>query len=167
MVQNLRTILIYPGAFKSLRKEQHGYVVTERETVRVGESWARGPVVLSWADVEQGAVDEKDGHNVVFHEFAHQIDDLSGRTDSIPVLNKGQSFADWERVFAGAYERHVRNVESGRRTVFDAYGAIGPEEFFAVAVEVFFERPASLEHEETAVYQQLASLFRLNPLTWV
>jgi Mlc titration factor MtfA (ptsG expression regulator) len=163
---NLHTILIYPGAFKSMQTEQHGYVVTERETVRVGESWTRGPVILSWADAEHGAIDDTDGHNVVFHEFAHQIDDLSGHTNGIPILNKGQTFADWESAFVNAFQRHVHNVEMGYRTIFDAYGADGHEEFFAVAVEVFFEKPALLKHEEKAVYQQLASLFQLDPSTW-
>jgi MtfA peptidase len=165
--KNLYTILIYPGAFTSRRAEQHGYVVTERETVRLGESWARGPVVLSWSDAKQDAGEHEHGHNVVLHEFAHQIDDLSGHTNGIPILNKGQSFADWERAFVSAFERHVRNVESGHETVFHAYGAVGPEEFFAVAVEIFFEKPSSLKSEEAAVYQQLASLFRLDPETWV
>lgn len=163
---NIRTLLIYPNAFKSRRAEHDGYIVTERETVRVGESWARGPVVLSWADARHGAIDDKDGHNVVFHEFAHQIDDLSGHTDGVPVLDKDQSFAAWERVFVSAFKKHVRNVENGHRTVFAAYGAAGPQEFFAVAVEVFFERPAALKREDAAVYQQLASLFHLDPLTW-
>ncbi|OIQ73553.1 protein MtfA [mine drainage metagenome] len=141
-------------------------MVTERETVRVGESWSRGPVVLSWADAKQGALDEEDGHNVVFHEFAHQIDNLSGHTDGVPVLNNGQQVADWQHVFVSAFKRHVRNVESGHPTVFAAYGATGPEEFFAVAVEVFFERPAALKHESPAVYQQLAGLFHLDPSAW-
>ncbi|MGV8989476.1 MAG: zinc-dependent peptidase [Cypionkella sp.] len=162
----IHSVLIYPGAFKSRRAEQRGYVVTERETVRVGESWSRGPVVLSWVDAKQGAIDDKDGHNVVFHEFARQIDDLSGATDGVPILSKEQSFAAWERVFVSAFKKHVRNVESGHKTVFNAYGATGPEEFFAVAVEVFFERPAALKHEDPAVYQQLAGLFHLDPATW-
>lgn len=164
--KNLHTILIYPGAFKSRTAEHHGYVVTERETVRVGESWARGPVVLSWADAKQGALDDKDGHNVVFHEFAHQIDDLSGHTDGVPILNRIQKFSDWERVFVTAFKRHVQNVENGHRTVIGAYGAVGPEEFFAVAVEVFFKNPAALKHEEAEVYEQLESLFQLDPSTW-
>ncbi|CUH68112.1 Mlc titration factor A [Thalassovita gelatinovora] len=163
---HLRTILIYPGAFKSRHAEHSGYVVTERETVRTGESWARGPVVLSWAHAQQGAINDEDGHNVVFHEFAHQIDDLSGHTDGVPNLNGNQSFADWQRVFVTAYENHVQHVQAGRRTVLDAYGAEGPEEFFAVAVEAFFEKPAALERGEPAVYEQLAMLLRLDPLEW-
>tara|TARA_R110001606_G_scaffold339869_1_gene488007 strand:+ start:812 stop:1636 length:825 start_codon:yes stop_codon:yes gene_type:complete len=163
---NLLTVLIYPGAFKSRRAEHNGYVVTERETVRTGESWARGPVILSWADARQGAIDDSDGHNVVFHEFAHQLDDLSGHTDGVPVLDKGQSFAEWERVFVTAFKAHSRKVESGYPTVLDAYGATGPEEFFAVAVETFFERPAELKREEAGVYRQLESLLRLDPAGW-
>ena len=163
---HLRTVLIYPGAFKSRQKSHDGYVVTERETVRSGESWARGPVVLSWAHSERGAANDKDGHNVVLHEFAHQIDGLSGFTDGAPLLNRGQNFADWQRVFVSAYERHVGNVDAGRRTVLDAYGADGPEEFFAVAVEVFFEKPVDLKREEPAVYEQLAALFSLDPACW-
>ncbi|MDX1780511.1 MAG: zinc-dependent peptidase [Thalassovita sp.] len=163
---HLRTILIYPGAFKSRQTEHHGYVVTQRETVRTGESWARGPVVLSWAHTRQGAINDRDGHNVVFHEFAHQIDDLSGHTDGIPNLDKTQSFAGWQRAFAPAYATHVQQVQAGHKTVFDAYGAEGPEEFFAVAVETFFERPAVLKHREPAVFEQLALLFRMDPSIW-
>jgi Mlc titration factor MtfA (ptsG expression regulator) len=164
--KNLRTILIYPGAFKSVLKSQEGYVVTEHETVRAGESWNRGPVILSWQHSEAGAHDHTDGHNVVLHEFAHQIDDMSGHTDGVPVLAKGHSYADWERVFVEAYDVHLRNVEAGRRTVIDAYGAKGYEEFFAVSVEVFFERPAQLKSEEPEAYEQLSLLSRLDPETW-
>ncbi|PCH72046.1 MAG: hypothetical protein COC12_06835 [Rhodobacteraceae bacterium] len=163
---HLTTILIYPSAFKSRKLEHSGYVVTERETVRIGESWSRGPVILSWAHTRQGAINDRDGHNVVFHEFAHQIDDLSGHTDGVPNLDKSQKFAEWERVFVTAYKSHVQHVQAGRKTVFDAYGAEGQEEFFAVAVEVFFERPAALKEHEPAVYRQLAMLFRLEPTTW-
>ena len=147
-------------------REHDGYVVTERETVRWGESWSRGPVILSWAHTEQGAINHKDGQNVVFHEFAHQIDNLSGHTDGAPILSRGQSFADWERVFIKAYESHVRNVEKGRKTVLVAYGAEAHEEFFAVSVEVFFEKPAALKREEPEVYQQLSELFQLEPASW-
>lgn len=163
---HLSTVLIYPGAFKSRQTQHNGYVVTEREIVRTGESWSRGPVILSWTHANLGAIDDQDGHNVVFHEFAHQIDDLSGRTDGAPNMAKNQSFADWERVFVKAYKTHVQNVQNGHRTVIDPYGAEGHEEFFAVSVEVFFEKPASLKQSEPEVYEQLSLLFQLDPSTW-
>ncbi len=163
---NLTTVLIYPGAFKSKQTQHNGYVVIEREIVRTGESWSRGPVILSWAHAQQGAADDADGHNVVFHEFAHQIDDLSGRTDGMPNLGPKQKLSEWARVFDTAYEKHVQLVQKGRATVIDAYGAEGYEEFFAVSVEVFFERPESLKQEEPDVYGQLSKLFQLDPSSW-
>ena len=163
---NLTTILIYPNAFKSRQQRRSGYVVTEKEIVRTGESWDRGPVILSWAHSRQGALDDHDGQNVVFHEFAHQIDDLSGGTNGVPVLSKGQSFAEWEHVFLTAYDAHVQAVEHGQHTVIDPYGATGHEEFFAVSVEVFFEKPQALKRDVPEVYEQLSKLFHLDPVNW-
>ena len=162
---HLTTILVYPGAFKSRQQSHEGYVVTEGEVVRTGESWSRGPVILSWQHSNQGARHDHDGHNVVIHEFAHQLDDLSGHTDGAPALGD-QSFTDWARVFVEAYERHRDNVEAGRRTMIDPYGAEGHEEFFAVAVEAFFEKPTKLKEVEPEVYDQLATYFRLDPSIW-
>ena len=162
---HLTTILVYPGAFKSRQQMQDGYVVTEGEVVRTGESWSRGPVILSWQHSDQGARNHHDGHNVVIHEFAHQLDDLSGETDGAPALGD-QSFADWARVFVEAHDRHRANVEAGRPTLIDPYGAEGHEEFFAVAVEAFFETPERLKDAEPQVYDQLATYFRLDPATW-
>ncbi len=163
---NLRSVIIYPGAFKSRTQSHSGYVVTEQETVRLGESWSHGRVVLSWQHSQQGAADAHDGHNVVFHEFAHQIDDLTGTTNGVPLLSEGQSFAEWERVFLAAYDTHVKRVQHGHKTVLDAYGATAHEEFFAVAVEMFFERPEALRADLPEVYDQLAMLFELDPVNW-
>jgi len=164
--ENLTTVLIYPGAFKSRQHRHSGYVVTEQEIIRTGESWDRGPVILSWAHSQQGAMDDRDGHNVVLHEFAHQLDDLTGSTNGVPVLSEGQTFARWERVFLSAYETLVERVEKGRYSVIDPYGATGHEEFFAVSVEVFFEKPVELNLEFPEVYEQLSNLFRLDPISW-
>jgi len=164
---NLTTVLIYPNAFKSRQARHSGYVVTEQEIVRTGESWDRGPVILSWAHSQQGALNDHDGHNVVFHEFAHQIDDLSGGTNGVPILSPGQSYETWEDVFLTAYDAHIRALEAGHKTVIDPYGAEGHEEFFAVSVEVFFERPQALKRDVPAVYEQLTKLFQLDPASWI
>ncbi|PIE14175.1 MAG: hypothetical protein CSA70_03250 [Rhodobacterales bacterium] len=163
---HLTTILIYPGAFKSKQSRRNGFVVTEADEVRFGESWVRGPVILSWAASEQGALNPEDGHNVVLHEFAHQLDGLSGYTDGAPVLPDHTRFRSWERVVLESFDRHVMAVKQGRQTVIDPYGAQGHEEFFAVLVELFFERPDMLEQAEPALYQQLVDLFQLDPVTW-
>lgn len=163
---HLTTVLVYPGAFKSLKLQRDGFVMHEEMVVRSGESWSRGPVVLSWADSRKGAQTTDDGYNVVLHEFAHQLDDLSGHTDGAPVLAEGQSFSRWSRVMLEAYARHEANVAAHRATPLDPYGAENHEEFFAVAVETFFEKPDALFVAEPDLYAELQKLLNLDPKSW-
>ena len=158
----LRTVLIYPGAFRSMLAEDDGYVVREEEVVRDGESWPHGPVILSWEAVR----DSGDGVNVVLHEFAHQLDALSGDVDGVPLLGPGQSFEDWEQVVLEAFARHQDRADRPLPTVLDTYGAESHEEFLAVAIESFFERPRQLRGVEPALYAELTKLLRLDPATW-
>ncbi len=164
--RTLRTVLVYPGAFKSRQTRHEGFVVSEEEVIRAGESWANGPVVLSWEHSHRGARDATDGHNVVFHEFAHQLDAVNGAANGVPVFSKGQTFAEWESVILDAFDRHQAAVERGRTTVIDAYGAQNHEEFFAVAIEIFLERPHDLRNAEPMVYDQLSRLLQLDPANW-
>ncbi len=162
----LRTVLIYPSAFRTRRNTHDGYVVQERDLTMLGESWARGPVVLSWDHALKGGLDAHDGHNVVIHEFAHQLDSLTGHTNGIPLLNKGQAYEGWEKAMLDAYNDHVQQVQSGYRTLIDPYGATNHEEFFAEAIVTFFEKPQALQRDLPALYTQLAELLALDPAKW-
>ncbi len=162
----LRNVLIYPSAFLTHRGTHDGHLVHDNNHATLGESWARGPVILSWDHALHGGLDAEDGHNVVIHEFAHQLDGLSGHTDGIPILRKGQAYAGWETAMLDAYHDHVDRLERGEHTLIDPYGATNHEEFFAEAIVTFFERPQALRREEPALYAQLAELLALDPATW-
>ncbi|WP_379545783.1 zinc-dependent peptidase [Qipengyuania sp. DSG2-2] len=164
--ETLRTVLVYPSAFQTHRGNHDGFVVHENRHTLLGESWARGPVVLSWADALHGGLDDSDGHNVVIHEFAHQLDALTGHTDGIPILRKGQAYAGWEAAMLDAFNVHLERVQSGRETLIDPYGATGHEEFFAEAIVTFFEKPQALREQEPALYDQLSELLALDPARW-
>src|SRR5436309_8201451 len=86
----LRTVLVYPHGFvpKLARAPQTGEIVMPAGPLS-GQSWRNGVVVLAWDDVVNGARDVADGHNVVLHEFAHQLDQEDGTPDGIPVLVSG------------------------------------------------------------------------------
>lgn len=162
----LRNVLVYPAAFETHRNSHDGYIVHEKKHITLGESWARGPVILSWAHALHGGLQEEDGHNVVIHEFAHQLDGLSGYTNGIPMLRKGQAYSDWEKAMLDAFNSHVERVANGYATVIDPYGATGHEEFFAEAIVTFFEKPRSLQREEPQLYLQLSELLSLDPAEW-
>ncbi len=164
--ETIRTVVIYPSTIHAPRNMHDGFVVHEQNSHLAGESWQRGPVVLSWDHALQGGLDAEDGHNVVIHEFAHQLDSLTGHTNGIPILSKGQAYAGWEKAMLDAYHDQVERVESGHHPVIDPYGAVNHQEFFAEATVAFFEKPAALRRDEPALYAQLAELFALDPAEW-
>lgn len=160
----LVTILVYPTAYVAHASEAiGGGVVLEGEVCRLGEAWIDGAVVLSWDDVRAGAADLHDGHNVVFHEFAHQLDQEDGAADGTPPLERRSRYLTWARVLGAAYDGLREASDCGRRTVLDAYGATNPAEFFAVATECFFEKPAQLRKKHPELYEELKSYYRQDP----
>ena len=162
----LRTVLVYPSAFLTERGTHDGFLVHEHDTGTAGESWARGPVVLSWDHALKGGMDPEDGHNVVIHEFAHQLDNLTGHTNGIPILRKGQRYERWEKAMLDAYQGHLDRVENGQNSLIDPYGATNHQEFFAEAVVTFFEKPKAMRRDEPILYDQFAVLFGLDPADW-
>jgi Mlc titration factor MtfA (ptsG expression regulator) len=85
----LKSIVVYSSAYVAHESLPVGnWIVTEGESVRLGESWHSGAVVLSRNDVLYGAADIHDGHNVVFYEFAHQLDHDSGESHGSPVMER-------------------------------------------------------------------------------
>ena len=164
--ETVRTVLIYPTTIHAPRNRHDGFVVHEEASHLAGQSWDRGPVVLAWDHALQGGLDAEDGYNVVIHEFAHQLDSLTGHTDGIPILRKGQAYAGWEKAMLDAYHDHVERVQTGHRSSIDPYGATNHQEFFAEAVVAFFEKPRELLRDEPALYAQLAELLALDPARW-
>jgi len=160
----LKTILVYPAAYiaKATRHLDSG-VVEEGLDVRSGESWHHGSVVLSWDDVRRDAADIHDGHNVVFHEFAHQLDSSEGKGDRSAVLQQHSTFIAWARTLHKSYRRLQRDVDDNRPTLLSTYGATNPAEFFAVATEYFFEKSRELQRVHPDLYNELKNFYHQDP----
>lgn len=155
----LKAILIYPSAYRV--PDKYGI-----ESVRLGESWSRGSVVLAWDSVSNGGRNGEDGHNLVMHEFAHQLDTVNGAADGFPELPEDADFSDWPEVFGRCFNELCEDVEAGRRTVMDDYGATNEAEFFAVAVETFFEKADQLAEDYPNLYRLLRDFFATDPQDW-
>jgi MtfA peptidase len=166
--RRLLTILVYPHAYVAKTIEPiGGGVALEGETARLGEAWKDGVVVLSWDDVRQGASDLHDGHNVVLHEFAHQLDQEEGSADGAPILEHRSQYVTWARVLSEEYDQLRQDTEQGRTDVLDEYGATNPAEFFAVATECFFEKPIQLRRKHPQLYEELKAYYRQDPASFV
>ncbi|GAB6909701.1 conserved hypothetical protein [Desulfosarcina cetonica] len=161
----LQSILVYPHSyFSKTTRRLPGGVVAEGVQGRLGESWYRGPVVLSWDDIRRSAHDPDDGHNVVFHEFAHQLDSESGANEGTPRLPRRSMYITWARVMGAEYQHLIDAIVLHHQTDLDAYGATHPAEFFAVITEAFFEKPQQLKKHHPALYEQLALFYRQDPV---
>jgi len=164
---SMASIFVYPTLFYAdVVEENEDGVVSEYEEDRSGESWDFGPVVLSWEDALMGASGGEGGYNSVIHEFVHQLDLENGAPDGVPRLESGDQYESWERVFSEAFERFERKLDAGRDTIIDEYGVEGPDEFFAVAAEHFFQTPKELRREYPDLYDTLRSYFNQDPASW-
>jgi len=164
---DLDSILIYPSTFVATREiaNEQGLVSTNHIAM-LGESWSQGKVVLAWDNVEKGVMNLQDGHNVVLHEFAHQLDHESGATNGAPVLSTRGAYKSWAHVFSEEFEELQKDAIRGRHSLMDYYGATNPAEFFAVATETFFERPKEMLAYHSELYQLLQDYYKLDPRDW-
>ncbi|MEI8352775.1 MAG: M90 family metallopeptidase, partial [bacterium] len=160
----LVTILVYPHAFVVTRTEPGpAGLVVESQQALAGESWRHGVVVLAWDHVNHQASDIHDGHNVVLHEFAHQLDEENGVADGTPPLPLRSMYVPWARVVGQEYTRLVQETEQGHGTFLDPYGGTNPAEFFAVATEFFFESPMRMRDQHPDLYAELKLYYQQDP----
>jgi Mlc titration factor MtfA (ptsG expression regulator) len=160
------SILLYPKAYVSTDVRYDGEVEVRREMTRAGESWHRGPVVLSWDDVMQGAANVGDGYNVVLHEFAHKLDEENDGTNGLPILTEQSHYDEWAAVLGREYKSLETRVSRGKNRVLDEYALTSPPEFFAVATESFFEKSRAMQERLPDLYEQLRNFYRVDPATW-
>jgi Mlc titration factor MtfA (ptsG expression regulator) len=153
--RNVRTVLVYPRAFRA--ESDRG------ELTASGLAVPDGPVILAWDHAVAGSRRADDGHNVVYHEFAHKLDMLDGVVDGIPPLPDPAEVSTWRRVLGRGHRRLRLATRRGRQTLIDAYGAMSETEFFAEATEVFFERPRRLERAHPSLYRMLARFYKQDP----
>jgi Mlc titration factor MtfA (ptsG expression regulator) len=161
------SVMIYPTAYMATEVSYDGTVAVERKVIRAGESWHRGPVILSWQDVLRGAANVRDGYNVVLHEFAHKLDEENNGTNGLPVLHEQGQYGEWAKVLGKEYESLEKRAARGKNKVLHEYGLTSPAEFFAVATESFFEKSVAMKKKLPDLYGQLKRFYHMDPASWV
>src|SRR5262249_53756534 len=159
----VKSVLVYPAGYAVPGVPDRYGLVHEDGSWRLGEAHYRGPVVLSWDDTLSDARHPRRGRNLVYHEFAHQLDMLNGAGDGTPLLEGPEQLRRWRGVMTAEHRRLVEAVEYGEATLLDPYGATNPAEFFAVATECFFDRPAALRRHHPELYDVLRDYYRQDP----
>ncbi len=165
--EDLRSVLVYPKTYVAkVKQRNNGIFVEEGFEQRHGEAWSHGYVILAWNEVQQGASDIRDGENLVFHEFAHQLDYEYGATDQIEQDYEESHFLSWARIIGSEYQQFLKSIEQNQQTLIDEYGATNPAEFFAVVTELFFEKPKELKSKHPKLYNQLKDFYQQDPAAY-
>lgn len=150
-LSHFRRILIYPNDYySSITKKFHKGEVNP----------AYGMIVLSWHSfVLSYLKPEKDGVNLGIHEMAHAL-----RLENIIRNDEYQFFNAGLLEQLDAYGLQVCNIPDHEQvSFFRPYACENTHEFFAVAIENFFERPKQLFHEMPGLYNVLCALLNQNP----
>lgn len=165
-------VIVHPGAFR-VEHGRHGTpwefdtleVVHEGSEDREGESWERGPLVLSWADLAAEILEPEPGYQLVVHEMAHKLDGVDGVMDGTPLLPRAWQ-REWARDFGAAFEALNARLDADpeAETPIDPYAAEAPEEFFAVCSEYHFTAPDLLREAFPAVAAHLERFYGPSPM---
>jgi Mlc titration factor MtfA (ptsG expression regulator) len=165
--RNVESILVYPSTIV-LPEHQPGVfesvgMPVEHSVPILGQAFSQGPVILVWDAVLRGARHPEQGHNVVYHEFAHKLDMLDGTADGTPPLVDRSQLDEWVAVCSREFEKLRSLAGTGHKSFLDAYGATNEAEFFAVATEEFFDRPLALQKHAPELYHVLSAYYRQDP----
>ncbi len=154
---NLKAVYLLPASFnEQFQCGQPDSLITGM----VGTGPMSGKMALSRPALYQGFENSKDKQNVGIHEFVHLVDMADGECDGYPERLKEFSFSiPWFDLVAHKTQE-IHNKKSNIRN----YGATNRAEFFAVASEYFFERPAMLKTKHPHLFKSLTDFYQQDVL---
>jgi len=147
---HFRRILVYPDNYYSeISKRYHK-----------GEVNMGGLIVLSWKNFVEGFIDNNDGRNLGLHEMAHAL-----RLENA-ITNEEFGFLDDDilKTWTDLCYQEIEKINTGESEFFRAYASTNSQEFFAVAVENFFERPVQFSQQHKRLYDTLVKMLNQDPL---
>lgn len=149
----LAEVLLYPDDF------DRDYNFGGTDASGTAHPW--GVVIISVPALNRSFEYSHHGYHVGFHEFAHLLDLAQTRFDGIPSYLNDDSIRRWIKI--------VRKEETRLRrgnSVLDPYALSNSVEFFATAVEAFFQLPVEMADRHHELYSFLSSYFCQDPALW-
>jgi Mlc titration factor MtfA (ptsG expression regulator) len=150
VLKHFNKILIYPDAYRSR--------LTGR--MHLGEVRPKpGMIIISWRDFLHGYAHTRDAHNVGLHELAHALWFENKIRNGEHNFLHPELLQDW----VDHADAEMERIQQGRSRLFRSYAGTNHEEFFAVAVEYFFEQPVAFKDDLPELYGTLSAMLRQDP----
>ncbi|HNX45070.1 MAG TPA: zinc-dependent peptidase [Bacteroidales bacterium] len=150
----------YLDMFKTVILRADDYYSSRTGQYYEGEVNLIGCIVLSWKNLMADLENESDGHNLGLHEAAHAL------RLSYAFFEERESDEMTKLIheFDELAVQEMNNYETGNQTFFREYGAENYNEFFAVAIECYFEKPRQLFEYNPLIYNKLKQILKLDLL---
>ena len=145
------TALFYPDRFDD------DYLAGGRGSLD-GMAHSQGPVILSVDALRSDWANPTNGHNVALHELAHLLDFKGSFALEEPEIGEAERPRGGDDLVA----REMRRIRAGH-SMLRRYGATNRAEFFAVAVENYFERPDVMASRHPELFEALHGYFGYVP----
>lgn len=151
---------IFP-TFHTIVVRPESYYSRFTRSTNKGETSGAGFIVFSWKDFLFGMKDETDSFNLGYHEFAHAlyIEHMKQSTD--------QEFSDRFEQWQNYFKRQSNEQDPKGNNFFRDYAFTNIQEFFAVSVENFFEKPEQFSKDLPKLYLLMKKLMNQDPLSFI
>jgi len=121
-------------------------------------------IYLSWDNFMKGISQQTPNCNVGLHEMAHALAYVNFVTQTDEDRHFKKEFPNFSKVarpiFTAMQHEDVHNL-------LGDYAATNYHEFWAVAVEIFFESPVQFRHELPELYEAMATVLNQDPLSFI
>lgn len=148
---HFQRILVYPNAYySSITKTYHRGEVNPKF----------GIIAVSWNCFWEGLKDESDGINLGIHEVAHAL-----KLENYIYSNEEVEFFNpvAKRKYISIMQEEMKNLKNGQSNLFRESAKLNEDEFFAVSLEYFFEKPEALFEAKPEFYKILVQLMQQDP----
>ena len=156
----LTSVIVHPSTVvQHGERSTGGSVRSSSPQMLLGQAHYRGPVLLSWSAARRGAKFPLRGENVVYHEFAHQLDMIDGITDGTPPLGDDEDAR--ERGYGCAPRRTTRCGPTVRKSYAPTPVPTRPSS--SPWRRGVLQPAGCVAHYESELYAKLVGFYRQDP----
>lgn len=117
-------------------------------------------IYLSWDNFMKGIRGMSPNCNLGLHEMGHALAYVNFITQTEEDKHFKKEFKNFSKVARPIFE----SMQHGAKNILGDYAGTNYQEFWAVAVEVFFENPIRMRHELPDLYRAMSQLLRQDPI---
>jgi MtfA peptidase len=149
LLPHFETINIYPSEYFFVKEDIHFIEGNVTGT----------DINISWKNFVDGYKMPDDGQNVGLHEMAHAY----YYQNFGPCAHKDEQFIYAFEHFELCGKTVFEQISNGGLGIYPEYGKKNFQEFWAVTIELFFERPSELKTFHSDLYTCLTTLLKQDP----